>query len=48
MTNVLGMVPLFVSSIGYVFNLVGDFGTVTNSTTFTFDRTGTYSLNLIA
>ncbi len=48
MTNVGGFIPLFVSSIGYIFNLVGDFGTSSNSTTFTFDRTGTYSLNLIA
>lgn len=48
MINVGGFIPIFEASVGYVLNLVGDFATISNSTTLTFARTGVYSINLIA
>ena len=47
-TNVGGFIPVFANTSGYVTNLVGDFATISNSTTLTFARTGVYSINLIA
>lgn len=48
MVNVLGFIPVFTSTTGYVATLVGDFATITNSTILTFNRTGVYVVNLVA